>query len=970
MRHVRLILNLALSITSSLVMASDFDSYRNFKALTDTPGMTFYHPGLFFAGEVEIKEIPELPYLNSKTNNDIQKSAWFLESIGVATAVGDNSGRDSQFDLYNPVSIDIGRNEPSVELSVPQKSREAEVGKWHFGTHDAWHLAYIPGPRLSDISTPEKIRASKDRLVHHLLLIESYATTLSGSRHARDYWNWRNKVNGAENTEEFERLNKGLYSISNMSESDFFDIIKAVMFGEVRNFSKTWNQNFDAKLYDESRKAGVPMLFPSFQKTLGDKGEKLFLKYGFGTVAGLANYLAPASGYGYQMFKAYARMQADYYLQPWYVKWADMYQVGLDFDAADARLAKIIQDLRNNQVMHDVKKPEAGVFEMMHTKNSSEQLGRRIIEFLELVKNNPSEFPRDLNQKLEGLLKLSHNLHNEILKEIKGHTRFSQEQVNYFRNAYSELTQMAEQQIPIEKSLPLKLRLPMADYKTYWNNAYGVILPRPSGMTKFLSARGIWESARKQRAARIRSELKGVPFVNVMPEGETIDDIEKRMGIIYDGRRSGRPVNVNSSSDASEYLNSIDRIKMTFAYQARQIFLGQIREYSELSTQEIKQVYEATESLVQSMDLALEQHKSNYKAVFVSRNASSQVKADFLRMEGNLKWATDQTLFMMADILDLSDFGKPVKAIKKYLSFANQMTTKLNSKTGFIIPNFKSYASYLFPKDTSRIKSLCSMLTRMCFNSNISDIVKSVSSDLKIAQVANLNLKDIPKNAALILIINHDSPIEDIRMAQLVAEKMGLKENNAILTSKRNWPQQKLFSNSDKSILFADDANLSAQVLEKLSSQRASPSVTIFPEGNTPGQHSQFPLSVKPGAFSLARKAAVALAEVKPVYLVTVTTNMLAHVTAHAELSVSVTQVTQVPTHPISSNDEWVSSQRLAFENAVSIMRGQSQVDLIHRSRTGSGTRFATKVKEYIPGTQAMETIGDSWKKTCREVVK
>ena len=219
MKLIRLLTRLVLIIpifSSIICYGAEIESKRqhervtNFSAMTETAGMQFFKPSDIFSGQISFSEIPELADLNSQNIEELKKMAWILESRGIAIGLGDSPTRDSYFDLYNTVSIDIGLKEPGAEFSVPQESREAEMGKWHFGTHDTWHTVYIPGPRLSDISSLSQKRISKKRMVDHLLLVESYATTLSASRHAKWYWNWRNAKSKLNEQESFEQYNKGL----------------------------------------------------------------------------------------------------------------------------------------------------------------------------------------------------------------------------------------------------------------------------------------------------------------------------------------------------------------------------------------------------------------------------------------------------------------------------------------------------------------------------------------------------------------------------------------------------------------------------------------------------------------------------------------------------------------------------------------------------------------------------------------
>lgn len=956
---------------------------KDFKALSDTPGMRFYHPHQIYSGAVQFKEIPELRDLNSQTISDLQKLSWQLEAGGIAIGLGDNPTRDSQFDLYNPVSIDIGMKEPAAEFSVPQESREAEMGKWHFGTHDTWHTVYIPGPRLEDISTPEKLKESKKKMKKLLLVTEAYATTLSASRHAMWYWNWRNRQTNANDIETFEKYNKGLYSVSRMTEGDFYDIIEAVMLGKVRQFAKTWNAHYDENLYKNARAAGVPMLFPSFKPYLGEKGEQLFLKRGFGIVAGLANYLAPSSSFGYKSFSSYADMQVDYYLQPWYVKWADMFQVGQDFDTAEALLARKISDIKNGRAMSDITKPVDGQFEIMHTKNATEQLGRKIIELQEMIRQQPAQFSAETSEKLNDLLYMTQSLHKELLAkagEFKKHGAVvTPAEIEKFQGEFKRIVSIAEAQLPIEQILPKKLRLPIADYSTFWRDAYGVVIPRPAMMTKFLSSRGIWEAARKQRVQRMQAELRGKPAPVITFVGESITDIENKMGSVYEKSRKGGTL-PRTTDEKTEYLNALETFRGVFAKQSMDIFWAQMREFGEISIEDRKNIYDATYALVDAMNRRIQTHKSDYEKVFLTGEATVEEKARFLSSEADLKWAAEKSLHMMSDTLELSDFGKPVKAVKKYTDLARKISTALNQGKP-VNPSLKDIAYHLLPAGKGKLKAICSLVTRMCFNQGINKIVDSISTqaisrsetDIK-AAAAKVKPAKIPSNAAVVIVMNHENAIGDLQLLKAVSDKLGVP-SNTIVTTQYAWPQARLMKNKDEKILFIEEANLTDKVMGKLENGGGAKvsAVTIYPEGNLPFWSANFPVSAKFGAFSIARKAAIRLSrQGRPVYLVKVISNFHEHTTSKtgAELKVEVAEPVLVPTHDLTGNDNWIADQRLAFENEVSAKRGSTQVDLIERQRVNGGVWGTAPVQEYVPGVNAMEVVGDDWRPSCKKILE
>ncbi|MNL10121.1 hypothetical protein D3C87_1309130 [compost metagenome] len=126
---------------------------------------------------------------------------------------------------------------------------------------------------------------------------------------------------------------------------------------------------------------------------------------------------------------------------------------------------------------------------------------------------------------------------------------------------------------------------------------------------------------------------------------------------------------------------------------------------------------------------------------------------------------------------------------------------------------------------------------------------------------------------------------------------------------------------------------------------------TIYPEGNVPFWGIQFPLTAKFGAFVIARKAAVALKDQRPLYYVEVQSNFLENATASKDvgLRLDVIKPQLVPTTPVEERDVWVENARRDFEiRANDESRRGKQYDLIHRQKNpGTLLNTVNEVRAY-----------------------
>jgi hypothetical protein len=406
----------------------------------------------------------------------------------------------------------------------------------------------------------------------------------------------------------------------------------------------------------------------------------------------------------------------------------------------------------------------------------------------------------------------------------------------------------------------------------------------------------------------------------------------------------------------NEYTKALIAFKSSLELQIDEIFWPQVQSDSLLTENEKLQIYEINQNLKATLFALLERHKSDYSAVFfpIENNNNSELsKARFMQMESSLKSATEKLLNAMADLLDSSHQNR---ATRLYLKTANLLLENL--KNDLEVKADPRVLLHQTITNKSKFKTLCSVIARMCFNEKMNRIIDSIPLEELLRESTEYDkqiqdqLKSIslPENSALILIVNHDSPLADLTLLNKMTRALGI-QRNILLTTRFAWPQTRIFKNPDPDILFIEDKDLAKSIVENSRQSQTGHlvSTTIYPEGNVPFFSTNFPLSTKYGAFSIARKTAVQLAqEGRKVYLLKIFTNVFEETTSLNKpgLVIKVSSPELVPSNPIEKNDDWVNKQRLSFENEISQKRGRFQIDLKNRAKLENGiwaNNFLTK---------------------------
>src|SRR6185312_11132075 len=398
--------------------------------------------------------------------------------------------------------------------------------------------------KISDLKNRAE---AKKRLTADLMKLEAIGSVWTAMNHVRWYWDWREtKDMTPAQAEQFRKYNKGLSSLGEFNHQDMMDLLDAYMSGKLGEMTKLYVKNIDLDTYLAAKDAGVPMLFPDFKEKLGAGAERLVVKYGLPILMPLFHMYDKK--FGYVNLVKYASMQADFYMSDWYVEWTDRFQVGQSLDVLENNIQQKMNDFKNQKFFSDVPEVKSGVFDVMYMRNAVAQFGRKLIELRyfenERIKQGRPQLSSQDLAELSQLEARALQINNQALQWRSENREISTQEIQQYRNLATGLFEEAQAKLPVERVIPLRDRLGHADYSNFWFDSFAVVLPRPEGLTKFLSARGLWKEALKQRMERKQLEAKGKVYQGVDLETKPIvvGDLEKQLAAQYnDNRRGGAP---------------------------------------------------------------------------------------------------------------------------------------------------------------------------------------------------------------------------------------------------------------------------------------------------------------------------------------------------------------------------------------------------------------------------------------------
>lgn len=956
--------------------------------LVDSGGMFFYSPNQFYWGELDgyiKKNMGEVEVLNARVHDKSARIMNFLQGEGTMMGFGVNPNRENFFDLYGFTSVDVELAFPAPQYGM---TRESEGGKRYFPDHDAMHLWALRGvgSRVQDLKNKEAIIG---RWVKVLMDAEGLATAYNSAYQVREYWSWRMRQSGAteEQIKQFDSQNRGVLSIGNWNYESFMDAVLTNVRGQPFKQNELLKRNITWEQYKAAKDAGVPLLI-DLESKLGKKGEEMFIKHAFAPVFSAASFFRFKSGY-IDLMKG-TRALMGYYYTPHYVRWATEFNIGEDIDTAEKKLAERIEMFKKGQVLGDIEAPQRGQYEVQRVRQFITQMGRKLIELQELGTSKGLFNERDVqdsNAMIEELKKIN----NQLLKEKEAKTSYTDSQIQTVESLYKRLVAQVNMRFPIDRYIPQKHRLGYAYYKNFWSDPYAIVLDRPVVLNKFVSTKGIFKRALDQRLQALKAEMKGQEAVTIdtTVKPVLVAQLEEQAAARYNTMRKGEVVAEGQKFEDNYYLNRVEIFRRNLAQQAIN-FIEQVKEYDHITQEERLQLIELAEYFGDTLNKKLLEFKERYRTRFIEMSRDSEHKVWLWEAEADIKWATERSQVAMIDILDRLDQGKKFKSLKMKMAVIRKNIDMLASGER-IEPSLYDMIRKVTPMKRGLLRTTCSAVSRMCFNQDLTKLIKALPTqayarDSKQSEVIEVVKRDgtrttelpkLPKDAVIIIGMNHDHAALDASYLMMIADKLGV-ERNLLLTTQSAWPHFSIFKNKDPYLTLKEEPGFKDRVMRFFDShQNKRVGFSIFPEGELPFWGVQFPLLANFGAFKLARRAAIKYAGQRPVYYIEAHANFLRYVTAKSDIPIKIDIIEPelVPSHELAERDQWIESRRTAFEERANDPERRGEMyDLIDRRKIPGGRINTTEVpRRYVPvrevGDKVLQADSAPAVGSCRQAI-
>jgi hypothetical protein len=955
--------------------------------ILDSGGMFFYSPEQFYMGELDVyvrEHMPEVEALNGNKDKKTFQLMQFLMGEGTLMGFGVNPNRENFFDLYGQISVDVELDFPSPQYG---ETRESEGGKRYFPDHDAMHLWALRGvgPRTKDLGNRDKII---NRWVKVLMDAEALATAYNSAYQVKTYWNWRMRNSGAtpEQIAKFEEMNKGVLSNGSWDYQSFMDAVLTNVRGEPFKQNKLLKRHMTWESYKAAKEAGIPELVnlqeevakrlvkftsPETANKLGAQFEEFFVKYLFGPVFSGFSFFRYKSGY-LDLIKGTKSLMG-YYYSPHYVRWATEFNIGEDIDTAEKKLAERIELFRQGKILDDVQTPKRGQYEVQRIRQLVTQMGRKLIELQDLAQNDPSLMNQADRRDSQALLERLKVINTQLNSDKERGTSYSDSQIKMVENMYRSLVSEANRRFPIDKYIPSKHRLGYAIYENFWADPYAIVLDRPIVLNKFVSTKGIWKRALQQRLSQMQAEMRGstADLINTTTKPILADQLEEQAAARYNKMRKGAVAAEGQIFEDNYYLNRLEIFRRNLAQQSIN-FIEQVKEYQHISQDERVAMIEVAEDFSEVIDSKLKEFKNRYKRRFIEMSTDGADKVWLWDAEADVKWATEKSQVAMIEILDALDQGKKASKVKMKLSVIQKLTDMVK-RGEKIEPSLYDMIRKVTPMKRGLLRVTCSAVSRMCFNQNLTNLIKGLPTkayardsqhptEIEVVRKdgsRTRGMPQLPKDAIVIVGMNHDHAALDASYLLQVADALGI-ERNLLLTTQSAWPHFSIFKNKDPYLTLKEEPGFKDRVMNFFNKHKGTRvGFSIFPEGELPFWGVQFPLFANFGAFKLARRAAVENAGQRPVYYVEVHANFLRYVTAREDIPIKIDIIAPelVPATPIADRDHWIEQRRVEFENrANDPSRRGEMYDLIERRKIPGGRINTTEVpRRYTPARE----VGD-----------
>lgn len=423
-----------------------------------------------------------------------------------------------------------------------------------------------------------------------------------------------------------------------------------------------------------------------------------------------------------------------------------------------------------------------------------------------------------------------------------------------------------------------------------------------------------------------------------------------------------------------EYFQKINRFKELTQIQMHEFEKFIMNETNDVSPEQLAHLKKTKEQQTEALNKHVDKLSELYRRIFIDKTASKDDRKALVYMESNLSIAVHRQLTAQKSFIEKQISTKELKTkdFAKLLLSLNSLNQELLDGKSIAVPASMGI-NQVFQTGNKLPWSLCKMLAGFCTRASLSHLMDSLNERhfLRDGQKYSYQNLEEPKKvlqsqskAVFILIGNHDQPLMDIALGRKVALQLG-SDQHITMTRKSVYPVPPPVSAGDV-VFVVDNDPKSNPVQESLdlvskhiqSSDKSIVSLAVYPEGMLPYTGGQMPMTVKEGAFVIARKLAVQMqAEGIPVYLVQMKTNIIEHLTAQESLrpEVKIEFIEKVPANPIDKSvpDLWIEKQRKVAENSFNSHRAKTQIDIFNldkvpRSKIPYGIKMGSCSKVFI----------------------
>ncbi|UXR63559.1 hypothetical protein EZJ49_10780 [Bdellovibrio bacteriovorus] len=400
-------------------------------------------------------------------------------------------------------------------------------------------------------------------------------------------------------------------------------------------------------------------------------------------------------------------------------------------------------------------------------------------------------------------------------------------------------------------------------------------------------------------------------------------------------------------AEAPEYFEKMNQFARLTEHQIIS-FENYVQEVQKVSPQAQAQLSQSLKLQQKALWGEIERLKSLYDKSFVAKTATKEDRKALVYHESNLSIAVHRQLVLLHDFLSEVSPKNAEKKLAVLVRNMDAISVDLQKGKSIEVPAGMGI-NQVFQSGQKVAVSVCKLLAGFCTRKSLSGLMDSLNEGnfLRSKQYELIGVEEAKKafpaneKSVFILIGNHDQPLMDIALARKVSLALG-SDHHVTMTRKSVYPIPPPVSagdvvfvvdNDPKSNPVQESLDILAKNITEKSHNRVS--LAVYPEGMLPYTGGQMPMTVKEGAFVIARKMAHQLSQQGvSVYLVRMKSNIIEHLTAADTIPARVVMesVEKVPDTAIdrSRPDEWIERNRLQAENSFNSHRGKTQIDIFN----------------------------------------